>query len=239
MTTITEIRSVLRAISARAVRARGVLEVLATKRILLNREKCVDVVANSMWLAESSDDEGSSPAYYEDDAIAALDLEFESAEIDGVSCYVVKPFAPGSYSSFTQELNLGYLETLKNKSSVGLLLGAEAVELGNAEPVGLSKMEGEWLGALMTANSLKWINAFRDCETALHYVVTARSGRISSCGVLHKVAEDEGIDGLLVSLREALAIHSLTPVATHYGTEASRTNTLTDLPSTLTAELLG
>lgn len=239
MTTITEARSILRALSARAMRVRGVLETLATKRIFLSREKTVDAVANAMWLANSSGDEDSSPAFYEDEAIEVLDQEFASTEIAGLSCFIVKPFSAGPYSRFSQELNLSYLETLKSKCSVAFLLAAESVELGSTDPVGLSTVESEWLGALITAKSLKWVNAFRDCETALHYIFTARSGRISSCGPLHMLGEDEGIDELLASLREALAIPSLTPVATHYGTEASRINTLTDLPSTLTAELLG
>jgi hypothetical protein len=228
LNTLHTLRIVLSHLSERATSAQTALVNLSKQRVWLNREKTIHKVANGVFYGGYDINDGVSFDEFVDEMTEELDALHARETYAGVDCYVFLPFAKGGSPKYSNELGLGYLSMLGEHADV--VREHAPVVLGGGPVAGLSDDEERWLCQALEDRSVALINALRDIETALHYVLTARSGNVKSVSAENKVGEDELIDAWLLQFALYIAIAGF-PAATHFGSDSDRLNHIKTIPA--------
>lgn len=228
MKNIHAMRLVLNHLHARAISAQEVLGQLGSKRVWLDREKAIRKVSGGIFHGGYEINEDTSCDDLVVEMTEKLDAIYVRETHAGVDCYVFQPFAKGGRREYNHELGLGYLSSLADHTDAIRHTGA--LTLGTGHPDGLSTDEEDWLSQILESRSISLINAFRDAETALHYVRTARAGVIASCGPENVVGEDDLIDAKLAQFTACIAIKGMPAAARHFGSDSPAVNHIHTLP---------
>lgn len=229
-----ELNLMRRAHAGAAARARAAARVLRTLHaceLVLPRSTTLSSMALAIYFNAGYDacERYASAAEFEQSLAEDLDGAWPDRRIvNGVDCYVVRPFLDRDCSSYLRHLGLGYLAG--GRLSDADLLDVPMPSLVSSEPSGLTAEEMGVLRAHHRRAALRCVNLLRNLRTALYYVTTALGKEVPALTAKGGCTLDARVAGLVAEL-EAVADMPFEPQPLrHFGTEADKVNTLRVLP---------
>lgn len=234
MDALTPARSLYNSISKRASLVARDLDKLEQKSIIIDRNEAISLTAEAIYFSSKYDASTNYESVAEFSVELASDIDDELEEVEG-SGYRLLPFKRNGPDIVSRHVGLGSLYTLKNSEGWKFLKGFEAAELGTQVVEGLSPVEETWIADKLKLESLRIINALRDCSIALRYTSHAIELLNNKFMTLVKESEHLEVSSMLGRLASILAVDGLPPLPAYYSSDKS--HVLTEIPKDFLDEI--